>query len=719
MIKGLVLFLLIWVIVPFSIINGQSEIKKLAQTYYEAEKYNEALPLYEKLNKINKDPKSLLNRAVCYLKTNKPSKALDDLAVYNRLNTKDKLKFLYAGQAYMLLGDYETAAPFLKEYLNATNPKDVNWVNTIQLIKKCGLAMNLKYLPQLAFVENLGSTVNTENDEFGVIQSPNFQNKYYFSSNRAGSNGGLRNDKGEEDVLKGKYSSDMYMVSNQNGIWSQVLIFEQLLNSPQHDIIQDFNPEGSAIYYLKSKNKQISTLYVDSFTLYRTPGLMPTKSTLPFDGSRGDKDLFIFNDTLLIFSAIIIGGYGGYDLYYATYRDSLWSAPINFGPIINGAFNEVAPNLTRDASKLYFSSDRLETFGGYDFFSSIFEDSNWSAPTNMGLPLNSTGNDVDLELNADGTSMLFASDRLDGYGSYDLYIGYLKNQELAQLGVAMELPFLPSNSTDTDAVSSDDILAISPKQEAAIKSPPREFIMRPFYYKESEELLSPANVESLKKIYDLMIVYPSIKVSFTCHKALTDRIENDLYFSIKRAEKLADYLVKLGISAHRLTIQGAGAHFPVAEPYINGIASTLADRTNNRIDFFIDNSIENNLTTVYEGPAVAVQYRADDWDTFMKYNEGVTFRVNIASVGQMFRNDVLNLNIDPLVQRLVNVNTYLYTLGNFVSYVSAKDLQKGMIKYDIFDAKVVPFYRNKELSRLDAISLTEKYPELKSYLNDN
>lgn len=61
------------------------------------------------------------------------------------------------------------------------------------------------------------------------------------------------------------------------------------------------------------------------------------------------------------------GGYGGWDLYFAGYKDGSFSEIINLGPEVNSADNELF--LSEVDNTLYFCSDRIGSLGRYDIFS--------------------------------------------------------------------------------------------------------------------------------------------------------------------------------------------------------------------------------------------------------------------------------------------------------------------------------------------------------------
>ena len=73
-----------------------------------------------------------------------------------------------------------------------------------------------------------------------------------------------------------------------------------------------------------------------------------------------------------------------------------WSpTPLNI-TAINSPLDEEFPSLSKDGKTLYFSSKAYENMGGYDIFKSEWNEStqSWSAPVNMGSPINSPFNDI-------------------------------------------------------------------------------------------------------------------------------------------------------------------------------------------------------------------------------------------------------------------------------------------------------------------------------------
>lgn len=109
--------------------------------------------------------------------------------------------------------------------------------------------------------------------------------------------------------------------------------------------------------------------------------------SLALNSSR--TELFIVSDRS--------GGFGGKDIY-VTRRESdtsFWGPLENLGPKVNSAYDEVGLSLSKDDQSLYFSSNNSNSIGGFDVFVSHRQNKvSWSAPTNLGVPINTPTDDL-------------------------------------------------------------------------------------------------------------------------------------------------------------------------------------------------------------------------------------------------------------------------------------------------------------------------------------
>ena len=123
---------------------------------------------------------------------------------------------------------------------------------------------------------------------------------------------------------------------------------------------------------------------------------------------------------LLLFASNRAGGQGGIDIWRChRLPNGDWSRAENLGTNVNTAGNEKAPFLAADGRTLYFLSDGWQGFGGYDIYFSNLADPYGNRPTNLGLPINTEGDEVSFGVTADGRRAYFGG-RMENSRSSDI-----------------------------------------------------------------------------------------------------------------------------------------------------------------------------------------------------------------------------------------------------------------------------------------------------------
>ena len=130
---------------------------------------------------------------------------------------------------------------------------------------------------------------------------------------------------------------------------------------------------------------------------------------------------------LLFFTSSRSGGYGDYDILYATRAttEDEWGQAHNLGSIINTSSIENSPHVSADGLTLYFGSDRSGGSGSNDIWFTTRATINdpWMEPENLGPTINSSAYDWAPSLSADGLSLYFTSGRPGGFGSWgDIWV---------------------------------------------------------------------------------------------------------------------------------------------------------------------------------------------------------------------------------------------------------------------------------------------------------
>lgn len=126
----------------------------------------------------------------------------------------------------------------------------------------------------------------------------------------------------------------------------------------------------------------------------------------------------------IYFSSNRPGGRGGTDIWMTQQMsDGQWGDPVNLGPLVNTKKNERSPFVTPDGGTIYFSSDGLAGFGGFDIFISVKTEGDWGQPSNLGSKINSDEDELFFFAPSSSDLFYYASARSGGMGGLDIYGG--------------------------------------------------------------------------------------------------------------------------------------------------------------------------------------------------------------------------------------------------------------------------------------------------------
>ena len=725
-----------YVIVGFVILgfwtstDAQEKFYRDGVRYFQKGLYQQALKEFEADKYGDKNQDLLLKRVICNYETNNIAAAKRDVSTVLAGDQVPELLYLYIAKIYHSELDFNKAIEYYKEYMKRTSRNDMYRPMVIDEIKRCANGINLQYYDQNAFVENMGPQINTIFDESYPVQSPNYLNKYYFSSNRSDSEGGLRDENGLKDELYGRYNNDMYSAVLENGKWVQVQALNTLLNTSKHEQVLGFNTDGSILFFLKGDDSQSGSIHVDTFGLNKTE-VYPPKLSSPIYAEKGDIYLQFYNDSTVIFSSKREGGFGGYDLYVC-YRHNLdWSKPKNLGPTINSSYDEITPFLTKDGLHLYFSSNGLKSMGGHDIFRSqySFEAGGWTAPENMKTGLNSALDDTHYKIAVDGQSAYFRSSRKSSLGQGDIYTAYLKEQELGQLSYNSTLPFIAndqfvkdiaSNSrrrlTNRGSTSASNTQVNPAKPTTPEDAKEREFVLEYLYYADDENLFTIQNTKNLDNVVDILNIYPATKIEIDCHSLKESQISFELYFTIKRAEKVSEYLQNKGINKDRILLRGFGANYPLVNRETSAASNKLGDKLNRRLELKIVKSEDIPLKISYNKPVVADFLMDSSSELYATIVQGLSYRVHVASVQQMYQNTVLKEYADAMIEKDFGSDNYEYSIGLYTRYYDAQDVLKSLKEDNISEAKIIPYVNGDKLDVDKIMDHAKKFPDLVNYL---
>ncbi len=274
--------------------------------------------------------------------------------------------------------EYESAIGAYRQLISMTGRKQ----ELEREILLCQQAMTSKLKSSEYQIERL-FTNTTVSDYSPVIYENDF---LVFTSERKESTG--------KDIYNwtGERFADIFIVQ-KNG--SEVKRFDSAINTSQNEGTPWFSKNMETMYFTRCFGAGAGDDFCKLMVSKRENDIWGEPEVLPFtrDKINYGQATLVENDSILVFSADINEPGGPLDLYYTElYSDGSWSEPEPLPESINSQGNEMFP--TGDGDTLYFSSDYLPGFGGFDIFKTYLRsDKKWSIPINIGFGINSGGDD--------------------------------------------------------------------------------------------------------------------------------------------------------------------------------------------------------------------------------------------------------------------------------------------------------------------------------------
>ncbi|MDB4415045.1 OmpA family protein [bacterium] len=352
-----------------------------------------------------------------YLETSQFKKAIK--AYEQSFEIDDKLSraaLFECGEAYFKLGEPELAMYFFNRY---EKMKDNNYTNvkkesgleiTYDLMlderkMNCDFVFNLDKSLIIDEPYNLGKKINTKFDEY--LPTVTSDGKKLVFTRRL------------KDV-----NEDIYLSYRDGDDWKKGKAYGNSLNTDENEGMARFEMHGKAFYFsgcMREDTEGGCDIY--KATLKDEEIIEVSRLEGKLNSHEWDSQPSISCDgTKMFFSSTRENGLGGGDIYLSTILpNGDWGIPTNLGKIINTKGDEEAPFIANDGLTLYFTSTGHPGQGDGDLFVSKFKNGTWSAPENLGFPINSTGKEIGMYVQGNGKTAYFASERINGTGGLDIY----------------------------------------------------------------------------------------------------------------------------------------------------------------------------------------------------------------------------------------------------------------------------------------------------------
>ena len=499
---------------------------------------------------------------------------------------------------------------------------------------------NPDYLPKIL---EKGKKFNVQNAEFNSEQS-DFggmlnDGKLYITSGR--------NDNRKTYGWNDQPFLDIYVLSkNSDSTYQAATLANDKINTKFHEGLVSFTPDGKTMYFSREsyfeKDFQKDSLSKTRFSqlyLFKATKLgkdWDTVESLKLNSENYSvKNPSVSSDgATLYFSSNMPGGFGDFDIYKAPINeDGTLGEPQNMGQKVNTEGQEMFPYISSKGI-LYFSSNGHLGLGGMDVFYTKEVDGKMAPIRNVGIAINSNGDDFSFIIDEENGNGFVSSNREGGKGSDDIYI-FKKLQPLCDVlisatvlddktrgpvsGASVSLYDAEGNKVVTKSTNAEGVAEFIVECEedselevvmegfdskkVAVKGSDEEennvqisldpieklivadrIELAPIYFEYDKSNVTAQAAFELDKLVQIMNKYPELVINATSH---TDYIGSDGYnlkLSDRRAKTTVQYVISKGIDETRISGIGKGE----TEPKVDcGTNCTDEERQLNRRSEFI------------------------------------------------------------------------------------------------------------------------------------
>jgi OOP family OmpA-OmpF porin len=540
---------------------------------------------------------------------------------------KQKVFWYDLGESYMLTGQYEKAVETLKKYISVENQNRMKSDRAAKLLRNAEFALQSRNETSGYRSKALSDTVNCFALQYFPVLTADQQELIF--TRRLGNR-----DEHDEDLVISR--------KNNRGQWTTPVSISKNINSYLNEGTCTISADGRKLIFTSCVGRQ-GLGSCDLFESVKIGDAWTTPVNLGPAVNSGDwesQPSLSADGRTLYFISERRGGLGRRDIWYSTLdEDGQWTKARNLGAPINTEFDEISPFIHVNDKILYFASNGLTGYGGYDLFSSERTADGWSKPENIGAPINNHEDQFSLFITADGKRGYYSHEEVNAQHQvqgklYEIDIpedkqikfksNYVKGTITDQvtgrpLKATVELFDIREtkivSQVSSDSVSGTYLMVLTQGSEYALYINKSAYLFQSlnFDYSEARDLepiirdvalipVKKGSVAVLKNIffdvdkYDLqeksqtelnkMIRFlgdnPQVRIEISGH---TDNTGNSTYnqqLSEKRARSVYDYLVSHGVESKRLTWKGYGQSQPV-----DSNENEAGRQNNRRIEFRI------------------------------------------------------------------------------------------------------------------------------------
>lgn len=600
-------------------------IQSLADTYFFNSQYNQSYTWYRKL--ISLYPEDI--KSIYYLRASISARSNENYVVANR----------YMQQYFSM----EKGTVIEDLYVT-----DLNYLDSIAELRP-------EYIVEI-------TKINSEQSDFSSAFFG--KDKLVFSSTYQAS--------GQRDYeWTGEPFLDLYIADiGEEGQLENTQQIEGDINTAFHESSAVFTKDLKTVYFTRNNYKNGKK----RSDRKNTVRLKLMTANVDDDGNWSDVEELPFNNDnyslahpalsldgkKLFFASDMPGTTGESDLWYVDiYKDGSYGDPINLGQKVNTEGRESFPYIADDGT-LYFTSDALLGFGGFDVFKAELSDSGIARdPENMGLPINSAGDDFGFLIQTETNTGYISSNRDGNRGSASDQIYYFNPSKcvveitgivtdsktgnlmpgatvkLLDIGMNMiaeqivqqdarysfpgevecgQVYYLITENGLAYSIAETTFVAPTTSQSVSVDMeietfsqdcPPYDLGcllgLNPIYFDLNKYFIRPDAEIELTKVFNAMIRFPELIIRIESHTDSRSSQSYNLRLSQNRATSTRNWLIQRGIAPSRLSAVGYGES-QLINRCADGVPCTEAEHQLNRRSMFIIENYQMLPTSITSTP---------------------------------------------------------------------------------------------------------------------
>jgi outer membrane protein OmpA-like peptidoglycan-associated protein len=315
-------------------------------------------------------------------------------------------------------------------------------------------------------------------------------------------------------------------------------------------------------------------------------------------------------------------GLGRRDIWISTTDENgQWTKAVNAGKQINSQFDEISPFIHANNKTMFFASNGLPGFGGYDLFFADKDSISWTIPKNLGAPVNDNEDQFSLFITADGRKGYYSHEETleSGFSKSKIYemlipeesqLEYRSNYvkgiirdkvDQTPLSAKIELINIRKNIVESlvesDSVTGEYLMVLTQGAEYALYVNKEAYLFKSYNFNYSEVAdfkpiiinidlekaregsvailnniffdvdkydLKDKSKTELDKIIRFLLVNPAVRVEIGGHTDNSGSADHNRQLSERRANSVFIFLSEHGIEKKRLVTKGYGSDRPIA-----------------------------------------------------------------------------------------------------------------------------------------------------------